>query len=83
MNDITPITPFVFSPSSNSWIAQDEKEKQKEIEKDGNTFRLATLNVLHNNNSSLREHFLQSPKRNNNMVKLISELDAGIYYFYS
>lgn len=81
--DLVPITTFSFSPSSNSWIPYQNNNdvRNNNINNEGK-FRLATFNVLHDNNTTLREYTLQSPKRNNNMVKLISELDAGIIIYY-
>jgi len=75
MTDLHPIVSFVFSPSTSSWVPQ-ATTATKETKK--GSIRLATLNVLHDNNPAWREYFLQSPKRNDHMIKLITELEPDV-----
>jgi len=77
ISELRSVHSFVFSSSLLLWqpVLKDglvRKTPQKKL------IRLAAYNVLHDDNSGLLEYFLQSPKRNQHMIKLITELDADI-----
>jgi len=79
-NKLERILSFGFDKKEKFWSTTPTPNTPKpRNNKDNNIrFRVATFNVLHNYNGITLEWFIQSQKRNANMIKLITELDADI-----
>eukprot|EP01111_Echinosteliopsis_oligospora_P016718 TRINITY_DN7040_c0_g1_i1.p1 TRINITY_DN7040_c0_g1~~TRINITY_DN7040_c0_g1_i1.p1 ORF type:complete len:208 (+),score=27.41 TRINITY_DN7040_c0_g1_i1:117-740(+) len=77
---------FAFDSSQQEWVIFNNNSTvmskhhttEEGEEEEGDRLRVATFNILHNNNSYFREYFLQSDKRNNNMLKIITSLSADV-----